>query len=678
MWVYFAWVDDLDVEFDPGEHTRTDHMRVIGFEITKEEGEYAVLEIETENPGVGVLSAARKQYGLLSISETGRPGDAVLMFRGMIQGLPSDLGGDDGKSITFEFIAQPVNAAARLREFARGLRVAPYFDRLFMGAGDPPKAPDDPLDPEVEDTWDPTEVLEARSAVFDVDEVTHEHDIVDYLEGSRELDLGRFFDASSLEPSMGEPPVPSAVMTVSCEWVQRAQAETDIGPYVDGGGFTTMSNMQALDTEIMRTGSFGADSGWSVVDSAIRQWGIDEVGPFLTGKQKVWTGYHLNPDGSADLNRPLPPGKAKEKRYLLKYYMNLTRLVVKGDYQQSRREIAIIRMDADVQPILGSATREEVMDAISLSSLTEDTETPEWEPETEYKEGDVVQHKGKCWKCVWPHKSLLWFSFLPEVKPVRWAGAPEIIFQWERVPTKAALQKEWAYTFYDTDRGRQAIEHAILRVRAFLRHRMRCFTVKFRGSWESLGDVTLKDSVRIEHDFFPRGQGGKHECKGKVIAYRKVWDGRTGTRYVEVTLGVSAGRGDPPRAKKPGIPYSVAMPPYGYVPDGLPEYETEDIRWKVKGPPYRWPINVEALRSPSYIVQQKTWNNLAGTQSGYAAGAPPGGAAAAVAAHPTSLSLRLRSLAATDTLVRRLAVPCSPVTGPKGIDVEWPRRIISD
>ena len=661
MWVFFAWVDAADVTFDPGVHARYD-MRVISLEISKSAGEYAILEIETENPGVGLLASGRLQHALLSTSETGDPADAVLRFRGLVVALPSDLGDGKGGSLKFEFLGQGNAAADLLRAYGRSLLVAPYADNLFMSSAAfvPPTdgTPDD---------WDPAEALEARSAVYDVDELTHEITLTDYLVGDRVIDIGPNFVRDSLDPSIGEPPIPRASLKVIVEWDQKADGQVDIGARI--GGVSTVNKPESFSA-LTEGGDFGSGSGWSTVKDSVVTSQHSTPATFMTGLKSDWTYFkHISDD--VDLG-PLYR-TTYEYKPLIYYRVDVEQLVVGYEYSQSRREKATITMGASIQPVLGATSRDEIISEITLASITEDLATLPWKPGKAYVYGDRVQYNGKTYECRLDHTSALWFSLVPNddllvTVPTLTTGlVVDVIVQWVRVHNASALQDHSRTSFFDTDRGREALAHAVLRVRAFLRHRMRCFSVTFRGTWELLADVTCKDSVRIEHDFFPGGS-----AVGKVTSFRKVW-ARGGTRYVEVTLGISAGTGED--AATPGVAdnYTSAWA-VGYAAPAGTAFERVDdeIVWSVAGAAIHVPVDVRYLHDPGYVVQSVVWKNALEDQLRAANHYQATGRSARLGASsiPTSCTVRLRSLGSFDTIERLMTVTCSDVVGPKGIDLE--------
>ena len=91
--------------------------------------------------------------------------DLVPLFYGRLVGVPTDI---NQELVTLVFTARPADFVALKAAKAETLKVRPYYDPIWIN----PDALDDP------DT-----VLEARSALWSIDRVTHEVDISDVLVG---------------------------------------------------------------------------------------------------------------------------------------------------------------------------------------------------------------------------------------------------------------------------------------------------------------------------------------------------------------------------------------------------------------------------------------------------------------------------------------------------------------
>jgi hypothetical protein len=101
-----------------------------------------------------------------------------------------------------------------------------------------------------------------------------------------------------------------------------------------------------------------------------------------------------------------------------------------------------------------------------------------------------------------------------------------------------ALENPARASFFLTDRGIQAAEHAMERAKVRLAQSVRCLEVCFEGQWDDLKDVTTDTSVILSD---PRLPGG--EVKGKVVKHILIAKGDTGERIAQVTLLCAPGTG---------------------------------------------------------------------------------------------------------------------------------------
>jgi hypothetical protein len=156
---FFAWADQGEA-FSSGHHAVIDED-VFSFTITQEEGDFAKATIVIRNPRVGLLSAGRKRWAFLSFKYDGL---VVPMFYGRLVGLPSNI---FDELVSIDFIARPFDFVARKKVLANAMRTLPYWEPIFINPGH----------------WDDDDtVLEARTAHWAIDRVTHAVTISDLIE----------------------------------------------------------------------------------------------------------------------------------------------------------------------------------------------------------------------------------------------------------------------------------------------------------------------------------------------------------------------------------------------------------------------------------------------------------------------------------------------------------------
>ncbi|RWO29567.1 MAG: hypothetical protein EOS10_22240 [Mesorhizobium sp.] len=209
---YFAWADVTDTTFGPEFEIEDEDMARL--ELGQKEGEIASLAMVVKNPRVGLLAAGRKQWGWLSWLDSENPtsGPHPLFF-GRLVGVPSE---PQGNAVTLQFVARPADYDAQKLALAETLKVAPWWDPIWVR--------EDMRD-------DPDAVIEARTAFYDVDRVSHVMALSDMLNGGDGLvDFGGDFITDSLDIDFGSPPVRTVTVEASVTWDQSAAGVVDITP----------------------------------------------------------------------------------------------------------------------------------------------------------------------------------------------------------------------------------------------------------------------------------------------------------------------------------------------------------------------------------------------------------------------------------------------------------------
>lgn len=239
--VYFAWVDASETTFG-AEHIRYDDY-ILKFDIVQEEGKLPTATLDIKNPGA-LLAAGRKQWAWIAFDDGS---DVVPKFFGRIVAVPSSI---FDPVITINFIGKPLDYLARKLALAATLKADPdYYDPIF-------------IDPKYWD--DPDTILEARSAAWHHDPVSHEVTISDYLVG--EAGVAEFLATEvvrgSVRYSIGEAPKASVKMDAGVVWTQSAAGGITLPPLIVSS-FTG----QGLLGDWPKAGS-QLDGGWSVQSSS--------------------------------------------------------------------------------------------------------------------------------------------------------------------------------------------------------------------------------------------------------------------------------------------------------------------------------------------------------------------------------------------------------------------------
>ncbi len=476
MTINFAWVNG-DESFNPAVHCREDEQ-VFKLEIRQREGGFALARATIRNPGCGLLGAGRKRYCLIS-------DDQELLFRGRVVGMPASV---EGQAVCLDFTAEPMDSQRQLHDLQNDLKQAPHWDDLFVEEG----ARDNP-----------TEALEARSELYYWSRATGKVHLSDIFQGNEHIDLGDNFFKDSLKVAVGEAPLDSVSMEVIAEWHQRAEGECDISHLIaekfQYGLVNTLTGPD-LAQKWWRTGERVGRTGYWVTHSELKEIRL----PRLSASSYIW-----------EKSKTGDRHKVRLKRH---WFKASTRLG--WAYRQKRCEIAKFTLKHATQSLAQHNRRCRRL-RLHLQDIV--GENHHWRPHHRYTPRFQVVYQGVVYACIRRHQS----------------GENFDEQQWQKLRTAGHVSDQASRaSFFLTDRGKQAVEHAIEVARAHLASSARAITIRVTADFASLRKVTTDHLVSITD---PRLPGGK--AQGKVTDYRIVMDGKTGKRWVDVTLSVAVGAG---------------------------------------------------------------------------------------------------------------------------------------
>jgi hypothetical protein len=197
----FAWAGPGETAFGL-EHEREDE-EVFAFSLEHTEGDFATLSIDIRNPRRQFLVEGGNLW--MWLSEDGEP-----LFFGRLVAVPEDL---HAEIVRLNFIARPLNYETTKRALAETLRVAPWWDPVWIV--------DERLD-------DPDSAIEARSQLWHVDRVTHAVTVSDINVGEDATLEITDHDYASLSVSFGSPPVRRVRVEAEVSWDQIAEGTLDI------------------------------------------------------------------------------------------------------------------------------------------------------------------------------------------------------------------------------------------------------------------------------------------------------------------------------------------------------------------------------------------------------------------------------------------------------------------
>jgi hypothetical protein len=607
---YFAWVDP-GTAFNPAVHN-VENEDVFSHEFSHDEGGFASLSLVIRNPRIGLLNAGRKLWAYYSFNKgTDAVPDIVPIFYGRVTGLPDDL---FDTLVTLTFTARPDDFVTQKMALAATLKVLPYWDPIFV----------------TPDSWeDPDTVLEARSAFWHIDPVTHVVTISDVLnaeDGVVDLPASDML-YESMRLTLQSVPLRSITMQATIPWTQSAQNTLDLKPAIikvfGGEPLVTSFTMQGLISSWPKSGS-KLGSGWQVVSGNLQDVSSTAVKPlpipeiFNQGELpvmaegsiffplKVTGRYWGGVDGAGfDFNYEIV-GAAKGYA--------VPTLSVQYTAGREFAQIVNFTLYTDQQPIVTAAAEDETL-VISL---------------TANKVSDITR-----------------------------GGS---------TPMVDVRKRDYVHS----PRGLQSIEHLILIARAHLVGRSRTVKLAFQTDFETSLQYSLRKAGTVHDDRLPGGV-----ATGKVTSIKHTLDGDSGSPISEITIACAIGYGGS-YTTVPGTPTYVDE---GYVDREYQEYATDialtgtsDIQWYV--PPFAAFDDdidfVRGLTTENAILQLSVTNSAASQAAAITAagsGADQTALSTILQEIPTQVTLQLAPMEG-GPYTQVVTVQVSDLIIPKQIDLE--------
>lgn len=206
--IYFAMVDPGTV-YDSSIHS-VENLKVFNLQLSQSEGQFAVADLEIQNPYVGLLNSTRKRRLFISYEQYSG-GPKILLFSGTVTAYPSDI---DSEIIKVQYTAQPEDWPTIQNAFVQTLKVAPYYNQLLI----PAKSRDDAA-----------EILSARSSLYHWNRSTNALTLSDLIQGATVLDIEDNFFFDSLSSQLSTPPTKEVDITIVASWTQIGVGLVDAG-----------------------------------------------------------------------------------------------------------------------------------------------------------------------------------------------------------------------------------------------------------------------------------------------------------------------------------------------------------------------------------------------------------------------------------------------------------------
>ena len=360
---YYAWVDPTETTFNSS-HYRMDEY-IFSAKRTIAEGEKPLLEIEIQNPHVGILSPGRKYWAWFAWNNGS---EIVPLFFGRVVGTPAQI---FEEVIQIQLVSWPIDYKQQVQQAAETLKVRPFYDPVFIDVGK---------------RDDPDTILEATAMVWDVDPVTLVVTANSIIDGDSNQDFtgdDHFYD--SMQMTIGQPPATAILMDASVSWTQTSRGVVYVGTRIYsgiggdgiiadwpkpltslGGGYTVYASdaydtAGAADAELTSISwSYNnRDSEHSDGDTLSKSWSFSTpVGG------TIWRQMLLNYRYQAGFTDPwavdvngdpapvnIPMNYSDSTGYVMAWNV-VGSLTLQYDAARQRTERAVFTVRADTQPVL--------------------------------------------------------------------------------------------------------------------------------------------------------------------------------------------------------------------------------------------------------------------------------------------------------------------------------------
>jgi hypothetical protein len=266
MMTHFAWCRE-DESFDLECHQRCD-LEILELTIDHREGEVALATVVVSQLK---LPPWKERHAYISI-------EGNVLFSGRLVGLPIKISKD---LISLELTSEPLDAEAQLQKLALELKQPPFWDGAFI---------------ELHRQDNPTELLEARSALFSWDRSHGTVCVSDLFQGRHTADLTNVFFQDSLKVGLAETPLSKISVNLSVEWIQQGSGEVNLTSKIATafpGGMINTLTPKALQATWPKEGQKLGKSGFWVVKSHLKdvtppKTGILDIYPTLTPEFLDW------------------------------------------------------------------------------------------------------------------------------------------------------------------------------------------------------------------------------------------------------------------------------------------------------------------------------------------------------------------------------------------------------
>lgn len=475
---FIALVSEEEV-FNAAVHQRLD-LDAHSLEISQSEEQVAIAKMTITNPRASLSSLAERR---VFISERGN-----LLFDGRISLVPR---GAVEATVGIEAVARPDDLDDQLAALVEAMKVAPYWDPLFVPTGS---------------ENDPSEILAGYSRVLAYSRTGGGVQAVDAMGGATTIEVVPTDGSVDYERDL----VPARYsLELTAAWKQ-ALRQTFREDSVFAG-LTTMTPDELASN--LRAAGANLSDGFGIVEASAT------IKSDAFGKRKVEELKQERPIPDTELDPVFIEAGTWEARVQLAEMEVALSVEYTGEI--NRREACEISVSPGLQPDADDGTAD--VEQLNLRDLAGSGDIPPWRPDTEYVEGDQVVDAGSVFAARLDHFS----------------GANRVAADWTLVGEASYIATRRTSSFFRSERGQAALAHSMERLRARARIASRAVTVSFDAPMSSPWLVTEDCQASISH---PRIPGGR--AIGRLIEYTLSWKGGDRRLTGKIAAAVGAGGQD--------------------------------------------------------------------------------------------------------------------------------------
>lgn len=438
MKFFFSFIDDFYSEKNQWKNCE----EIFSLEISQSTNCFAFAKILVKNS----QNIYNKKFAKIGISDQLDRDDLNIktIFVGKIMSIPIE---SLFSCVELELISEPPDYCVQINQSKEKLNEKPYYDNLFD---------------RYEQSTQDIEILNGRTSTFYWDKATGKLSVVDIIDGNckKVIKSNKIFKNSIKMHNIGKS-IDVIKIKLEVQWMQKISGVLNLGDVIASKFKHGYVNSFVHFEKEWKNLSFSLEkNGYKIIESLIFKKSLLCNLPVAS---KVFDTFE----------------DKENKKVQFKRFWYETRLNVYWQYLQPRKE----SIDLTVKNFISTNTSRQKNVHIKLQAIQLDQQYPYWNKHTKYFIDDIIINKGVIYKCI---KNNEIGEELDENHWIVVGNVPD------------ALCDESANSFFDTNRGRQAIMHALLRASSYIKYSAMCNEITFCGSIDDFYHISVGNQLHIE------------------------------------------------------------------------------------------------------------------------------------------------------------------------------------